>query len=214
MDNEPTLNQSGIVLVVEDDHSLRSAIASALKVRGIDHLEFENAAEVSVVLRGGSVTKPTCMLLDIRLGSGPSGLSVFDEISELGLTARVPVVFMTGHGDLETAVDVMRSGAFDFVTKPFSTPELMKKIESALAASAAANKHATEEQKVRALTEQLTDKESEVMRLMIAGKTNREIAEICGNSTRTVELHRARIFDKLEVSNAVELVRVLGVLEK
>ena len=61
MDNEPTLNQSGIVLVVEDDHSLRSAIASALKVRGIDHLEFENAAEVSVVLRGGSVTKPTCM---------------------------------------------------------------------------------------------------------------------------------------------------------
>ena len=214
MDNEPTLNQSGIVLVVEDDHSLRSAIASALKVRGIDHLEFENAAEVSVVLRGGSVTKPTCMLLDIRLGSGPSGLSVFDEINELGLTARVPVVFMTGHGDLETAVDVMRSGAFDFVTKPFSTPDLMKKIESALAASAAANKHATEEQKVRALTEQLTDKESEVMRLMIAGKTNREIAEICGNSTRTVELHRARIFDKLEVSNAVELVRVLGVLEK
>ena len=214
MDNEPTLNQSGIVLVVEDDHSLRSAIASALKVRGIDHLEFENAAEVSVVLRGGSVTKPTCMLLDIRLGSGPSGLSVFDEISELGLTARVPVVFMTGHGDLETAVDVMRSGAFDFVTKPFSTPELMKKIESALAASAAANKHATEEQKVRTLTEQLTDKEGEVMRLMIAGKTNREIAELCGNSTRTVELHRARIFDKLEVSNAVELVRVLGVLEK
>ena len=214
MDNEPTLNQSGIVLVVEDDHSLRSAIASALKVRGIDHLEFENAAEVSVVLRGGSVTKPTCMLLDIRLGSGPSGLSVFDEISELGLTARVPVVFMTGHGDLETAVDVMRSGAFDFVTKPFSTPDLMKKIESALAASAAANKHATEEQKIRGLTEQLTDKEGEVMRLMIAGKTNREIAEICGNSTRTVELHRARIFDKLEVSNAVELVRVLGVLEK
>lgn len=214
MDNEPTLNQSGIVLVVEDDHSLRSAIASALKVRGIDHLEFENAAEVSVVLRGGSVTKPTCMLLDIRLGSGPSGLSVFDEINELGLTARVPVVFMTGHGDLETAVDVMRSGAFDFVTKPFSTPDLMKKIESALAASAAANTHAIEEQKIRGLTEQLTDKEGEVMRLMIAGKTNREIAEICGNSTRTVELHRARIFDKLEVSNAVELVRVLGVLEK
>ena len=214
MDNEPSLNQSGIVLVVEDDHSLRSAIASALKVRGIDHLEFENAAEVSVVLKGGSVTKPTCMLLDIRLGSGPSGLSVFDEISELGLTARVPVLFMTGHGDLETAVDVMRSGAFDFVTKPFSTPDLIKKIESALAASAAANKHAIKEQKIRGLTEQLTDKEGEVMRLMIAGKTNREIAEICGNSTRTVELHRARIFDKLEVSNAVELVRVLGVLEK
>ena len=214
MDNKSSLNQSGIVLVVEDDQSLRSAIGSALKVRGIDYLEFENASEVSVVLRGGSVTKPTCMLLDIRLGSGPSGLSVFDEISELGLTARVPVIFMTGHGDLETAVDVMRSGAFDFVTKPFSTPDLMKKIETALAASAVANKHATEEQKIRSLTEQLTDKESEVMRLMVEGKTNREIAEICGNSTRTVELHRARIFDKLEVSNAVELVRVLSAVER
>ena len=75
--------------------------------------------------------------------------------------------------------------------------------------------HAIEEPtENRGLTEQLTDKEGEVMRLMIAGKTNREIAEICGNSTRTVELHRARIFDKLDVSNAVELVRVLGVLEK
>ena len=95
------------------------------------------------------MTKPTCMLLDIRLGSGPSGLSVFDEINELGLTARVPVVFMTGHGDLETAVDVMRSGAFDFVTKPFSTPDLMKKIESAPTASAAMNMHAIEEQKIR-----------------------------------------------------------------
>ena len=214
MDNKSSLNQSGIVLVVEDDQSLRSAIASALKVRGIDYLEFENASEVSVVLRGGLVTKPTCMLLDIRLGSGPSGLSVFDEISELGITDRVPVIFMTGHGDLETAVDVMRSGAFDFVTKPFSTPDLMKKIETALAASAVANKHATEEQKIRSLTEQLTDKESEVMRLMVEGKTNREIAEICGNSTRTVELHRARIFDKLEVSNAVELVRVLSAVER
>ena len=214
MDNEPSPHQSGIVLVVEDDHSLRSAIGSALRIRGIDYLEFENASEVSVVLRGGSVMKPTCMLLDIRLGPGPSGLSVFDEISELGLTTRIPVIFMTGHGDLETAVDVMRSGACDFVTKPFSTPDLIKKIETALTASALANRYAVEEQRIRSLTDQLTDKESEVMRLMVEGKTNREIAEICGNSTRTVELHRARVFDKLRVSNAVELVRVLGALEK
>ena len=79
MDNKSSLNQSGIVPVVEDDQSLRSAIASALKVRGIDYLEFETRARSLLCSEGGSVTKPTCMLLDIRLGSGPSGLSVFDE---------------------------------------------------------------------------------------------------------------------------------------
>jgi len=151
--------------------------------------------------------------LDIRLGTGPSGLSVFDEVSDLGLTNKIPVIFMTGHGDLETAVDVMRLGAFDFVTKPFSTPDLLKKIESALRKSQEVCAREQEKQKVLALTEQLTEKETEVMHLMISGKTNREIAEVCGNSTRTVELHRARIFDKLQVSNAVELVRVLTILD-
>ena len=213
MDTSKDLIDSGIVLIVEDDDSLRQAIALALKVRGFDYLEFDNARDVSVVLGRGSISKPTCMLLDIRLGGGPSGLTVFDEIGGLGLTERVPVIFMTGHGDLETAVEVMRTGAFDFVTKPFSTPDLIKKIESALSDSASANQRQTEVTKIRELTDQLTEKEREVMRLMIAGKTNREIAELCGNSTRTVELHRARIFDKLEVSNAVELVRVLSVLD-
>lgn len=213
MDTSRDRIKSGIVLIVEDDDSLRRAIALALKVRGFDYLEFDNARDVSVVLAKGSISKPTCMLLDIRLGSGPSGLTVFDEISGFGLTERVPVIFMTGHGDLETAVAVMRNGAFDFVTKPFSTPELIKKIESALLDSASENERQTEVTKIRTLTDQLTEKEREVMRLMIAGKTNREIAELCGNSTRTVELHRARIFDKLEVSNAVELVRVLSVLD-
>ncbi len=128
MDTSKDLIDSGIVLIVEDDDSLRQAIALALKVRGFDYLEFDNARDVSVVLGKGSIAKPTCMLLDIRLGSGPSGLTVFDEIGGLGLTERVPVIFMTGHGDLETAVEVMRTGAFDFVTKPFSTPDLIKKL--------------------------------------------------------------------------------------
>jgi len=214
MDNESTQHTPGTVVVVEDDASLRSAIALALEVRSINHLDFANASDVLTFLDDSPVTTPTCVLLDIRLGSGPSGLSVFDKITELGLTARVPVVFMTGHGDLETAVEVMRLGAFDFVTKPFSTADLVKKIESALVESATANRHAIEAERISALTGQLTAKGREVMELMVVGKTNREIAEICGNSTRTVELHRARVFDKLRVSNAVELVQVLGSLEK
>ena len=210
------LNQDAkdrLVLIVEDDENLREAITITLRVREIAYQEFKSAQDVSAFLNGVRESRPTCMLLDIRLGTGPSGLSVFDEVSDLGLTNKIPVIFMTGHGDLETAIDVMRLGAFDFVTKPFSTPDLLKKIESALRKSQEVCAREQEKQKVLALTEQLTEKETEVMHLMISGKTNREIAEVCGNSTRTVELHRARIFDKLQVSNAVELVRVLTILD-
>ena len=202
-----------LVLIVEDDENLREAITITLRVREIAYQEFKSAQDVSAFLNGARESRPTCMLLDIRLGTGPSGLSVFDEVSDLGLTNKIPVIFMTGHGDLETAVDVMRLGAFDFVAKPFSTPDLLKKIESALCKSEEVCDREQEKQKVLALTEQLTEKETGVMHLMISGKTNREIAEVCGNSTRTVELHRARIFDKLQVSNAVELVRVLTILD-
>lgn len=204
----------GIVLVVEDDPSLREALAAALEVRGIDYLEFETFDEVNAHLTSETVSRPTCMLLDIRLGHGPTGLSVFQTIRGLDLETRIPVIFMTGHGELDTAVEVMRDGAFDFVSKPFSTPDLMSKVESALSASLVTNQAEDTKLEILELLDQLTDKEREVMHLMVEGKTNREIAEICGNSTRTVELHRARVFDKLEVSNAVELVRVLGVLER
>jgi two-component system, LuxR family, response regulator DctR len=201
------------VFIVEDDQSLREAICITLKVRDIAYREFESAAEILATLSNESITSATCVLLDLRLGSGPSGLSVFDKINALGLTKQAPVIFMTGHGDLETAVDVMRLGAFDFVTKPFSTPNLIKKIESALHESEVFCAKKVKKQRMMELIEQLTGKEKEVMHLLIAGKTNREIAERCKNSTRTVELHRARVFQKLKVSNAVELTHILSTLE-
>ena len=203
----------GVVLVVEDDTSLRAALSTALQVRNIDHQQFEDVEKVDALLASGDISRPTCMLLDIRLGNGPTGLSLFHTIKELGLQGRIPVIFMTGHGELDTAVEVMRDGAFDFVSKPFSTPDLIKKVENALAASLMYSQNEDNQKAVLQLLEQLTDKEREVMNWMVEGKTNREIAEICGNSTRTVELHRARVFDKLKVSNAVELVRVLSVLD-
>ena len=212
MNTTNTTAKERTVFIVEDDQSLREAICITLKVRDIAYREFESAAEISAVLSSESITSATCILLDLRLGSGPSGLSVFDEINALGLTKQAPVIFMTGHGDLETAVDVMRLGAFDFVTKPFSTPDLIQKIESALHESEVFRAKAAETRRIVELIDQLTDKEKEVMQLMIAGKTNREIAELGKNSTRTVELHRARVFQKLQVSNAVELTRMLSTL--
>ena len=110
MDKESRHHTPGTVLVVEDDQGLRSAITLALEVRKINYIEFTNASEVLAFLEERTVTSATCMLLDIRLGSGPSGLSVFDKVTELDISARVPVVFMTGHGDLETAVEVCDQG--------------------------------------------------------------------------------------------------------
>ena len=116
------------VLLVEDDQNLRSAISSALKVRNIQYLEYESADQLHNILSGTEIPEPACMLLDIRLGNGPTGLTVFEWIKSDGLENRIPVIFMTGHGDLDTAVEVMREGAFDFVTKPFSTRDLITKI--------------------------------------------------------------------------------------
>lgn len=213
MSSTSTEPVKGTVLLVEDDQNLRSAISSALKVRNIQYLEYESADQLHNILSGTEIPEPACMLLDIRLGNGPTGLTVFEWIKSDGLENRIPVIFMTGHGDLDTAVEVMREGAFDFVTKPFSTRDLITKIESALRVSQAAVESESSQENLLALLAQLTDKETEIMNWMIEGKTNREIAEICGNSTRTVELHRARVFDKLNVSNAVELVRIIGILD-
>ena len=213
MSSTSTEPVKGTVLLVEDDQNLRSAISSALKVRNIQYLEYESAEQLHNILSGTEIPEPACMLLDIRLGNGPTGLTVFEWIKSDGLENRIPVIFMTGHGDLDTAVEVMREGAFDFVTKPFSTRDLITKIESALRVSQAAVESESSQKDLLALLAQLTDKETAIMNWMIEGKTNREIAEICGNSTRTVELHRARVFDKLNVSNAVELVRIIGILD-
>ena len=213
MSSTSTEPVKGTVLLVEDDQNLRLAISSALKVRNIQYLEYESADQLHNILSGTEIPEPACMLLDIRLGNGPTGLTVFEWIKSDGLENRIPVIFMTGHGDLDTAVEVMREGAFDFVTKPFSTRDLITKIESALRVSQAAVESESSQENLLALLAQLTDKETEIMNWMIEGKTNREIAEICGNSTRTVELHRARVFDKLNVSNAVELVRIIGILD-
>ena len=213
MGQQTTCPPNSLVLVVEDEESLRAAISSALQVRDIAHKTATNSDDALALLENLPPV-PVCLLLDIRLGTGPSGLTVFDALTQQGLINRVPVIFMTGHGDIDTAVDVMRAGAFDFVSKPFSTPQLIDKITDALLSSRKIYESDVERQRLTELLGELTPKEEQVMRLMIEGKTNREIAEQCGNSTRTVELHRARVFEKLKVSNAVDLVRKLGVLEK
>jgi two-component system response regulator DctR len=128
---------------------------------------------------------------------------------ERGLTQALPVIFLTGHGDVPTAVAAVKRGAFDFVEKPFSDNALVDRIEQALAASRAHLASARSKDAVAQALAELTEREREVMRLVIAGKPNKLVADALGISVRTVEVHRARVFDKMRVRSAVELANLL-----
>jgi two-component system response regulator DctR len=147
-------------------------------------------------------------MLDVRM-PGISGLALFDRLLGQGLTDRLPVIFLTGHGDVPTAVDAVKRGAFDFCEKPFSDNALVDRIEQALAASTAVLAASGQRQRLHALLDELTERERDVMRLVVEGLPNKLIADQLDISVRTVEVHRARVFDKMEVKSAVELANLL-----
>jgi two-component system response regulator DctR len=140
---------------------------------------------------------------------GSSGLALFDRLVERGLTAAMPVIFLTGHGDVPTAVSALKRGAFDFVEKPFSNNALVDRVEQALAASAQTLLRRREHRGVQQRLEDLTERERDVMKLVIEGLPNKLIADTLDISVRTVEVHRARVFEKIGVKSAVELANRL-----
>jgi two-component system response regulator DctR len=151
---------------------------------------------------------PACLLLDVRM-PGTSGMMLFERLADAGLLDTLPVIFLTGHGDVPTAVAAVKRGAFDFVEKPFSNNALVDRIEQALARSAAAiARRGARTARARALDE-LTEREREVMQQVIAGLPNKLIADALQISVRTVEVHRARVFEKMGVRSAVELANLL-----
>ncbi len=145
-----------------------------------------------------------CLLLDVRM-PGLSGLALFDLLNARGLCARIPVIFLTGHGDVPMAVDALKRGAFDFFEKPFNDNKLMTRVQEAFAASRIAAQHAL----VAARLASLSPREKEVLDLILQGKMNKVVADELGISMRTVEVHRANIFDKMQVKTAVELAGLL-----
>ena len=136
-----------------------------------------------------------------------NGVAVFDQLVARGLIARLPVIFLTGHGDVPMAVDSLKRGAFDFFEKPFDGNRLMDRVEEALALSRQAGATAL----VQARLASLSAREREVLDLILAGKMNKVIADQLGISMRTVEVHRAHVFDKMQVKTAVELAGLLKV---
>lgn len=201
-----------MVYIVDDEEVLRDALAWLLRTRRLLSEAFTSAEAFEAMLATQQgrdwPAAPSCLLLDVRM-PGMSGLALFDRLVERGLIRALPVIFLTGHGDVPTAVAAVKRGAFDFVEKPFSDNALVDRIEQALAASRGHLEALRERAKVAQALAELTEREREVMRLVIDGKPNKLVADALGISVRTVEVHRARVFDKMNVRSAVELANLL-----
>ena len=197
------------IFIVDDDASVRDALAWLLRSRHLTSQAFTSAEAFLEMIVGGFVpNRPCCLLLDVRM-PGMSGLTLFERLAERGLHHALPVIFLTGHADVPTAVSTVKRGAFDFCEKPFSDNVLVDRVEQALAQSASIVNAQLARERLRQRLQELTERERDVMRLVVEGLPNKRIADQLDISVRTVEVHRARVFDKMEVRSAVELANLL-----
>lgn len=201
-----------MVYLVDDEDVVRDALAWLLRTRRLLSEGHASGDAFAAFLQGKTPadwpTAPSCLLLDVRM-PGLSGLALFDQLVERGFTELLPVIFLTGHGDVPTAVAAVKQGAFDFVEKPFSDNALVDRVEQALARSDAALARRADKRQVERALAELTEREREVMTLVVEGKPNKLIADALDISVRTVEVHRARVFEKMNVKSAVELANML-----
>ena len=202
-----------VVCLVDDEPVLRDALGWLLRSRRLLSEPFANAESFEAWLAQRQASSnwpdsPTCLLLDVRM-PGTSGLVLFERLAERGVIECMPVIFLTGHGDVPMAVSAVKRGAFDFVEKPFSDNALVDRIECALAASADAIRAAHQRRHTARAVAELTEREHEVMQRVIEGLANKLIADQLDISVRTVEVHRARVFEKMNVRSAVELANLL-----
>jgi len=198
-----------LIFIVDDDASVREALAWLLRSRRLVSEHFASAEAFEARLAEQPLTDhPHCLLLDVRM-PGTSGLVLFDRLAERGLLDAMPVIFLTGHADVPTAVDAVKRGAFDFCEKPFSDNALVDRIEHALGASMARSEARRTRQLLKRRIDELTERERDVMRCVVEGLPNKLIADQLAISVRTVEVHRARVFEKMEVKSAVELANLL-----
>lgn len=209
---EPASNAT--VYIVDDDAEVREALAWLLRSRRVLSEAFASAEGFETMLAERNASglmqrQPCCLLLDVRMPGGMSGLALFDKMVERGDTAGMPVIFLTGHADVPTAVATVKRGAFDFCEKPFSDNQLVDRIQAALELSARHIEACRARHELQDRLSDLTDRERDVMRLVVEGLPNKLIADQLDISVRTVEVHRARVFDKMQVKSAVELANLL-----
>jgi two-component system, LuxR family, response regulator FixJ len=193
------------VYIVDDDEAVRSALRLLLKSAGYVTAAFDSAQEF---LSRYSTQQPGCLVLDVRM-PGMSGLELQQELNRRG--AIIPVIFISGHGDIPMAVEAIHAGAFDFLQKPFKDQELLDRVAKALATDALLRAQHIEAASVQELLATLTPREQEVLGMVVAGKPNKIMAVDLNLSQRTVEVHRARVMEKMHVRSLAELVRMMMV---
>ena len=191
------------VHVVDDDEAFRDSLLWLLDSHGYPTRGHDSA---EALLGAISPAESACLIADVRM-PGLSGLELLDEMRAQGL--RWPVIFITGHGDLPMAVQALRQGAFDFHEKPFDQAALFASVDRALALAAQQQAHAQSRARVDARLESLTQREREVLDMVVQGKMNKLIADALGISIKTVEVHRGKMMDKMQVRSVAELIHAV-----
>ena len=191
-----------MVFVVDDDPSLRDALSSLIRSVGMGVETFSSAEEF---IEAERPEIPSCLVLDVRM-RGMSGLELQRELA--GIKVNTPIIFITGHGDIPMSVRAMKAGAMEFLTKPFRDQELLDAVYRAIDADRARREEAAAFNHVRARFDKLTPREREVMKLIVSGLSNREIASALGTSENTVKTQRSQVMQKMAAESLADLVRM------
>jgi FixJ family two-component response regulator len=199
----PAVTSDAVVCVVDDDESVRRALARLIRSVGFSTETFPSA---KAFLDHGTPDRPACLILDIRL-PGPSGLDLQETLSQRG--QDLPIVFITGHGDVPTTVRAMKAGAVDFLQKPFKDQELLDCVQRAVARSREQRAERAERAELQKRLGTLTPREREVLLQVVTGKLNKQIAGDLGIAEKTIKVHRGRVMQKMHAGSVADLVRMV-----
>lgn len=191
-----------VIYIVEDDASFRKSVERLVRASGFEAVSFETADSF---LAQPCIRHPACLLLDVQL-PGINGLDLQQKLIERG--SSLPIIFMTGHGSIPMSVQAMKKGAVDFLPKPFEAKELRSAVLKALDCDIRNSEKEAEVSRIKTLIDALTPREKEVLRWVITGKLNKQIASALGTTEKTIKVHRSRLMQKTGVASVAELVRL------